>query len=209
MVTAIGAIRLARPGAAVLGCIGTRGIAVQAARYIARSMPLREIRLHGRDARNTQAAARALADELGVPVIAAPDWCACLNGADILIEGSAQPRDADHFPLAALTPGAVLIAYGAYSTFPVSLMDHVDLLVMDRWLADGRGALGPQTTAGTVTQDRLNALIGEVIAGRDLRENGTDRIVFCHRGVAACDLALASAYLAAAQEQRLGTEISL
>lgn len=209
MVTAIGAARLARPGATVLGCIGTAGIGVQSLRYITRAIPLDEIRLHGRDAAITERAAAALAEELGVPVRATETWRACFEGADIMIDGTALPGDKALFPVEVMDPGALLICYGAYSSLPLSLTDRADRVVMDRWVPDGRGALGPHTTSGEMTEARLNAFIGDVISGAAPgRTNAEDRILFVHRGVAACDLALAQSYLSQAKAQGLGTSIA-
>ncbi|MEM8786844.1 MAG: hypothetical protein AAGE76_01130 [Pseudomonadota bacterium] len=208
MVTAIGALRLARTGASVLGCIGTRGISVHAVRYISQSLPLSEVRLHGRDPDICAEAAGRLSTELGIAVRPTPDWATCFDGADILIDGAALPSDAALFPAEAIRPGAVMIAFGAYSAFPTDIMDHLDGFFMDRWVDDGRGALGPQTGAGTVSEDRVDAFIGDVIAGRHPgRGSDTDRLLFVHRGVAACDLALAQRYLEAAQTRGLGTQI--
>ncbi|MEM7506715.1 MAG: hypothetical protein AAF415_08205 [Pseudomonadota bacterium] len=210
MVTAIGAQHLARDWARILGCIGTRGVAAQAVRYIARAMPLEEIRLHGRDAEQTAAAATAMAAELDQKVIPAPDWETCLAGADIMIDGAALPHDQVLFPPDAVKEGALIIAYGAYSTLHPDFMDQVDRLVMDRWVADERGALGPLATNSSVTEARIDAFIGDVIAGHTRpRRAETDRILFCHRGVAACDLALAGAYIRAASQRGLGTQVPL
>lgn len=208
LVTAIGAMRLARQGASVLGCIGTRGISVQAVRYIAQSLPLTEVRLHGRDPKACAEAAKDLSQELDLPVLPTADWAACLDGADILIDGAALPSDDPLFPSDAIRPGAVVIAFGAYSAFPADILQRIDLLIMDRWAGDGRGALGPQTKAGTLSENGVNAMIGDVIAGRATgRMNQDDRVLFVHRGVAACDLALAQIYLEAARARGLGTQI--
>jgi len=209
MVSAIGATRLARPGSRLLGCIGTAGIGVQAVRYIARALPLDEIRLHGRDATNTEKAAVALSEELSVPVRATTSWDTCFEGADILIDGTALPRDTALFPVDAIGSGAVVISYGAYSSLPLGITEKIDRLVMDRWIADGRGALGPHTTSNEVSEARLDALIGDAISGAvPARNSPEDRILFVHRGVAACDLALAQTYLTKAREQGLGTSLN-
>lgn len=208
MVSAIGAARLARRGASVVGCIGTAGIAVEAVRLMARTMALTEVRLHGRDPARTRAAAAALADEIGVPVVAADDWLSCLAGADVMIDGAALSADAPLLPVEAIGSGALLIVFGAYSSLPARLFDHVDTLVMDRWSDDGAGALGPHIRSGAVTAESVDALIGDIIAGRaEGRASPAERIVFCHRGVAACDLALASAYLEAAERLGVGTKV--
>ena len=209
MVSAIGAQQLASPEATVLACIGTRGVALQSVHYIARSMPLSEIRLHGRNRAVADAAAIDLALTYDIPVKASPDWESCLNGADIMIDGTALPGDKPFFPLHVIKPGALIIAYGAYSAMPAELMSRIDRLVMDRWVADGRGALGPLVQSGVVSEGRIDALIGDVIKG-DTPARGTkeDAVFFNHRGVAACDIFLAQAYLNAAAEQGLGTAVS-
>lgn len=209
MVTAIGAHHLARPGAQVLSCIGTAGISILATKYIARDLKLTEIRLHGRDPARTQAAAQQLEDDTGVAVRATDSWAACLAGADIMIDGTALPRNTPLLPSAVLQPGALLIVFGAYSALPDDIMAHVDRLVFDRWVPDGRGGLGPQTASGAVTEDSVDALIGNVMEGACARQSDTDRILFCHRGVAACDMTLANAYLDAAHAQGLGLETTL
>lgn len=208
MVSAIGALRLARPGAEVLGVVGTRGIGVQAARYIARSTGLREIRLHGRDPGTTRQAAAQLERELGLPVVPSADWNSCLQEADIMIDGTGLPADRPMFPAAAMREGDVLIVFGAYSTLSPDLGGRIDRLVMDRWVDDGRGALGPLTRTGLLTEASVDALIGDVIAGTAApRDGAADRVLFCHRGVAACDLALAEAYLQAASARGLGARV--
>lgn len=210
MVTAIGAFKLTRPDARVAGCIGTGGIGVQALRYIANAMTLDEIRLHGRDKDNTARAAAELAEDLGVAVRATADWATCFDGADILIDGAALPCDTALFPVDAIAPGALIIAYGAYSALPSGIIGHIDRIVMDRWVADGRGALGPQTASGEVTEARLDAFIGDVISGASQpRQSPEDRVLFVHRGIAACDLALAQTYLAEARNRGLGTTVQL
>ena len=209
MVTALGAARLARPGAKVLGCTGTAGIGVQSLRYIARAMPLDAIRLHGRDKKATEYAAASLAEELGVTVRATESWNACFDGADIMIDGTALPGDNALFPVDVIDPGALIICFGAYSSLPLGLTEKTERVVMDRWVPDGRGALGPHTTSGEMNEARLDALIGDVISGAAPgRTDPDDRVLFVHRGVAACDLALAQSYLSQAKAQGLGTLIA-
>ncbi|NOD95296.1 hypothetical protein GS636_21070 [Ruegeria sp. HKCCD4884] len=209
MVTAIGAARLARTSAKVLGCVGTAGIGVQSLRYIARAMPLDEIRLHGRDKTTSESAAAALAEELGVTVRATESWNACFEGADIMIDGTALPGDNAMFPIDVIDPGALIICFGAYSSLPLGLTKMTDRVVMDRWVPDGRGALGPHTTSGEMSEARLDAFLGNVISGAAHgRTNAEDRILFVHRGVAACDLALAQAYLSHAEAMGLGTSLA-
>ena len=209
MVSAIGAVALSRSDAQVVGCIGTAGIGVQAVRYIARNIALTEVRLHGRDPERTQIAAETLSAELGLRVVPVPDWTTCIDGADIVIDGTALPHDTALLPPEAVKPGAVVVVYGAYSSLQSSMMDHIESLVMDRWVADGRGGLGPLTSSGRLDEADVSAMIGDVLGGRaNPRKTQEDRILFCHRGVAACDLTIANALLDAAKAHNIGTTIN-
>ncbi len=209
MVSAIGAQRLARPGAKVLACIGTRGVALQSIHYIARAMQLSEIRLHGRNSAVADGTAIDLARLYDIPVKACSNWESCLDGADIMIDGTALAGNTPLFPLDVIKQGALVIAYGAYSAMPSNLMSRIDRLVVDRWVEDGRGALGPHMQSGEVVAAQVDALIGDVVqSSASARDTDTDTVFFNHRGVAACDICLANAYLSAAQHRRLGTTVS-
>jgi ornithine cyclodeaminase len=199
-VSAIGIRALARPDAKVLGCIGTRGIAIETLRLVAPDLALDEIRLHGRDPATCAAAAMSLASELGVAVRPAPDWHACLEGADIMIEGASLAEPCALFPTEVVAPGATLVAYGAWSAFAPDLPGRIDRLVMDRWADGTAGALGPHVAAGAIGPGSIDSFIGDILAGRaEGRRTTGERILFWHRGVAACDIALAALMLDAAR----------
>lgn len=209
-VTALGIRALARPGARVLGCIGSSGIAVEALRLAVPDLALDEIRLHGRNPVACATAAAALSEELGTAVLPAPDWRACLEGADVMIEGASLPEDRVLFPTDVIAPGATLVAYGAHSAFAPDLPAWIDRLVMDRWASDPAGALGPHVAAGTISSVSVDAFIGDVLAGRaEGRCAAEERIMFWHRGVAACDIALAGLLLEAAGQAGCGHDIPL
>lgn len=209
-VTAIGIRALARPDARVLGCIGSRGIAAEALRLAGPDLALDEIRLHGRDAEACATAAARLAADLGVNVRPVPDWRACLDGADIMIEGASLTAPRALFPSDAVRPGATVVAFGACSAFAPDLPKHVDRLFMDRWAEGTSGALGPHVAAGAVGPGSVDAYIGDVLAGRaEGRRSDDERILFWHRGVAACDIALAALMLDAARTAGRGTNLDL
>ena len=207
-VTAIAAKVAARPDSAILGCIGSRGIAAQAARYIAELFPLREIRVHSRDPERREQAAHRLTEETGVPAVPCADWRTCLAGADIMLEGASLTAHASLFPQEAIRPGSTVIAYGAYSSMPAEIVTQFDGIVMDRWVEGDRGesgALGPSVAAGRLKKSDVQALLGDIIAGsKVVRTNDRERLLVWHRGVAACDIALAKLLLEAAAAKGLG-----
>lgn len=209
-VTAIGAKVLARPDSRTLACIGTRGIAYQAVRYVAGLFRLETINIHSPNPESRDRAARDLTGQLGLPVIACDSWETCLTGADIMIEGASLRRNEDRFPADTILPGTTLIAYGAYSSMPADIMTRLDRIVVDRWVDDHGGAFGPQMAAGQFPADRVDALLGAAIDGKaTVRTSRDDRILFWHRGVAACDIALASLLLQRAKAKGLGASLTL
>lgn len=210
MVTAIGARRLAPPGPCTLAVIGTRGVALQAVHYIARGQPLSEIRIHSRSQSAAEETARDLAAKYGIPVIAAKDWMSCLDGADILIDGAALAEDRPLFPAEAIRPGVLVIVYGAYSSLSPEIMHRFDRLVVDRWTDDGRGALGRHLDASGRKDILPRELIGSLIAAAEPAARPADEtVIFNHRGVAACDIALANLYVAAAGRIGLGISTAI
>ena len=115
-VAAIGALLAGRPDSKILGCIGSRGIALQAAVYIAGLFSLSEIRIHSRDLRSCQAAAETLRTSSRATVKICADWASCLLDADIMIDGASLGSHQTVFPSQVLVPGSTLVAYGAYAS---------------------------------------------------------------------------------------------
>lgn len=204
-VSALGIRALARGDARIVGCIGTRGIAVETLRLALPDLQVDEVRLHGRDAAACERAAHALSEEFGVAVRATDSWRDCLEGADIMIDGASLPGHRDLFPGDVVGPGSLIVAFGAWSAFGPNLPDRIDRLVMDRWGDGDGGALGPHVAAGRIGCHSVDAFIGDVLSGRAAgRKDPAERILFWHRGVAACDIALAQAVIAEAQCRGLG-----
>ncbi len=207
-VTASGIRALARPDARVLACIGTRGIAVEAVRLVAGMLALQEVRIHGRDPQTCRASAASLSSDLGVAVRATASWHECLDGADIMIEGASLDRHRTLFPLETIVEGTTLAAFGAFSSFPDGLPARIDRLIMDRWVDGDSGALGPHVARGQISEGSVDGYIGDVLAGQIAgRRDAGERILFWHRGVAACDILLAEAMIDAARKNGLGQTV--
>ena len=195
-VTALGAKYLARKDSGILGCIGSRGIALQATRFIAEQFDLDEIRLYSPQEKNRNAAVATLAESTGSNIVACNSWKECLDDADIMIDGSSLTHNQELFPLSALNPGTTLILYGYYCAMPPGASSRFDRLIMDRWGHDNFGALGPLVANGEISSDNVDAMIGGVISGDQAgRQADEDCLVFWHRGIAACDIVLAQLLL--------------
>ena len=191
-VAAIGAELAARPDSRILGCIGTRGIALQAATMIAELFALTEIRLHARDLTRAEKAATHLRGVSSAAVTVCGDWDSCLTGADILIDGASLPSDQDLFPLNSLAPGVTLLAYGGYASAHAQAANRFDRVVMDRWADGTSGAFGPSVAAGLLSRSDVSAYLGDVLAGRSTARTAPEQcILVWQRGLAACDITLA------------------
>lgn len=206
--TALGAILLARSGARVLGVIGARGIAPLAARMIRGEMELEEIRIHSASPETRAAAARSLATpELRVDAV--DSWTACVDGADIVIDGPGLTCHQALLPSCCLGKGATVISYGAFSSYDDEILDNVERLVMDRWAEGGSGPLGPFVSAGRVHETDVDAWFGNIVIGEEpARQTQEERVLLWHRGLAACDITLAETLIARAADLGLGTPLT-
>ena len=206
--TALGAILLARDGARVLGVIGARGIAPLAARMIRDEMRLEEVRIHSASPATRAEAARSLARP-ELRVIAVDSWTACVDGADIIIDGPGLTSHQALLPSSRLGEGATLISYGAFSSYDDEILDTVDRIVMDRWADGDSGPLGPFISADRMHETDVDAWLGDIVIGEEpARHTQDERILLWHRGLAACDITLAEALLARAADLGLGTPLS-
>jgi alanine dehydrogenase len=209
--TAVGAKFLARPDAKVLGHIGARGTAWWNVVLLDELFGFDEIRVTSRRAESREPFAERLSAHLGKPVRAVETAAEALDGADVLVEASRLTEPEPLVRKEYLRPGALLVPYGTISALELDLLDAVDKVVVDNWRESrsghGRfGALRPQLDAGLLTEDRVHAEIGDVVAGhRPGRESPGERILFWHRGLSTTDLAVACMILRRAEAADVGT----
>ncbi|HEX6138591.1 MAG TPA: ornithine cyclodeaminase family protein [Casimicrobiaceae bacterium] len=207
-VTAIGAKYLARPDSRVLAHVGARGTAYWNVRLLARLFHFDEIRVHSRRPESREAFAARLAQDLGKPVIATPDWESCVRGADIVVEASRLAQPAPLLKTSWIKPSAFVVPYGTMSAVELTLTDIMQKLVVDDWgqCRSGRfGALRAHVDAGRLTEHTLYAELGEIVAGRKRgREHADETILLWHRGLSLSDIALGAAMLAKAARAGVG-----
>jgi alanine dehydrogenase len=198
-VTAVGAKYLAPARPRTLGHIGARGTAYWNVRLLDRLFGFETIRVHSRRAASRAEFAERLTRELGKPVVAAPDWRSCVEGADIVVEASRLSAPEPMLRTEWIKPGALVIPYGTMSAVELSLTDIMSKIVVDDWgqCSSGKfGALRAHVEAGKLSADTLHAELGQIVAGlRPGRESEEETILFWHRGLSLSDIALGHALL--------------
>jgi ornithine cyclodeaminase len=210
-VTAVGAKYLAPAGATTLGHIGARGTAYWNVRLLDKLFGFETIRVHSRRAASRTEFAARLTRELGKPVIAAPDWQSCVEGADIVVEASRLSAPQPLLRTRWIKPGALVIPYGTMSAVELSLTDIMSKIVVDDWgqCRSGKfGALRAHVEAGKLSAETLHAELGQIVAGlRPGRERAEETILFWHRGLSLSDIALGHAFLVKAKSIGAGQRL--
>jgi alanine dehydrogenase len=207
---------LAREDASVLAVLGTGVQARAHVRAVARVRALTDIRLAGRDPRRTGAAAAELADELGLPVRAAPSYAEALAGADLVC--ACTPAVDPVVRREWLSPGTHVTSVG-YNPNGRELDDATvaaALVVVESREsalapvpAGSTDLLGP-IAAGVISAEHVQAELGELVAGARPGRAGPEQItLYKSVGVAVQDAAAAALVLAAARERGVGVEIAV
>jgi ornithine cyclodeaminase/alanine dehydrogenase-like protein (mu-crystallin family) len=207
---------LAREDASVLAVLGTGVQARAHVRAVARVRALTDIRLAGRDPRRTGAAAAELADELGLPVRAAPSYAEALAGADLVC--ACTPAVDPVVRREWLSPGTHVTSVG-YNPNGRELDDATvaaALVVVESREsalapvpAGSTDLLGP-IAAGVISAEHVHAELGELAAGTRPGRAGPEQItLYKSVGVAVQDAAAAALVLAAARERGVGVEIAV
>jgi ornithine cyclodeaminase len=208
-VTALGAKHLARADSKILGHVGARGTAWWNVTMLDDIFSFAEIRVTSLRAESRDAFAKELSRELGKPVLAVATPQEALDGADIMVEATRLVAPAVLLRTEWVTPGTLVIPYGTISAVELSLTAVMDKIVVDDW---GQATVGPfgalraHVDTGLLTEDRVHAELGQIVAGHRVgRERPEERILFWHRGLATTDLAVAHLAWRRAEALGLGT----
>ena len=212
--SALSARLLARPDADVLAILGTGVQARSHARAMCRVMPIRQIRVAGRDYAKAAALAAELSDTLQTDAQAVETYREALQGAGIACATThaAEPV----IRRAWLTAGVHVTSVG-YGGREIDDATVADALVC---VESRRSALAPFPSGsndllmpirdGVITADHVHAELGELVAGIKPGRNSPDQItLYKSVGVAAQDAAAAALVLVAAHKQGIGEEIAL
>jgi len=208
-VTAVAARHLARPGFTTLTCVGCGPIGARHVFTLLEQFPaLSSVWLY--DLKESAAVAlsqRVSAAHPKVDVRIAADAESAVRAGEVIV--TATVADRPWLPAAWLRPGSLLSN--------VSIMDaakdvflSADKVVVDDWeqcKPGGRfGALRAHVDQGLLTEETLHGELGDVVVGRKPgRETDDERILFWHRGLATCDVALGALLVERAVERGVGT----
>jgi alanine dehydrogenase len=209
--TAVAANRLARKDAAVVtvcGC-GTQGRVHL--KSLARVRKLKHAFAADLDRNRALEFTREMEKEVGIPISVVEDAASGARQSDICVMCTTSRKailGASDVP-----PGAFVAAVGAdnpekQELDPSLFRDSkvvVDLLTQCRVMGDLHHAL----KAGTITEQRVHAELGEIVAGRKpARESAGEIIIFDSTGIALQDVAAAAVVYEKAIEQGRGTELN-
>jgi ornithine cyclodeaminase/alanine dehydrogenase-like protein (mu-crystallin family) len=208
--TAVGAKYLARRDARVLGHIGTRGTAFWNVVLLDFLFDFDEIRVTSRRRESRDEFGRALELELGKPVRVVATAQEAAEGADIVVEATRLVEPEPVLRTAWIAEGALVVPYGTVSAVELDLLDVMSKVVVDDWSqckVGGRfGALTLHVERGLLSEDTLHGELADVVVGRKAgRERDDERILFWHRGLATCDVALGTLLLEHAVHRGIGT----
>jgi alanine dehydrogenase len=212
--SALSARLLARPDADVLAILGTGVQARSHTRAMCRVMPIRQIRVAGRDYAKAAALAAELSDTLQTDAQAVETYREALQGAGIACATThaAEPVIRRSW----LTAGVHVTSVG-YGGREIDDATVADALVC---VESRRAALAPFPSGsndllmpirdGVITADHVYAELGELVAGIKPGRNSPDQItLYKSVGVAVQDAAAAALVLMAAHKDGIGEEIAL
>jgi ornithine cyclodeaminase len=210
--TAVGAKYLADADARVLGHVGSRGTAFWNVVLLDSLFSFEEIRVTSARPESRDAFGRRLEERLGRPVRVADSVQETVEGADVVVEATRLLEPEPILRTSWLADGAFVVPYGTMSAVELDLLDAIDKVVVDDWeqcKPGGRfGALREHVDRGLLTRESLYAELGEIVCGlKPGRERPDERILFWHRGLATCDIALADLLLRRADEAGVGTTL--
>jgi alanine dehydrogenase len=211
--TAVGAKYLARQDPRILAHVGARGTAFWNVTMLAALHDFDEIRVTSARAESREAFGRELAHTLGRDVRVVSTVHEAVEGADVVVEATRLAAPEPILRTAWLADATFVVPYGTMSAVELNLLEAMDKVVVDDWeqcMRGGRfGALREHVDRGLLTRETLHAELGEIVAGRRRgRERPDERILFWHRGLASCDIALAMLILRRAASEGVGTTLA-
>jgi ornithine cyclodeaminase len=208
--TAVGAKYLARSDSRILGHVGSRGTAFWNVVLLDSLFDFEEIRVTSRRRESRDQFGRALEEELGKPVRVVATVQETVEGADVVVEATRLPQPEPILRSEWLAEGAFVVPYGTMSAVELDILSLMSKVVVDDWSQckpGGRfGALREHVDTGLLTAESLHAELGDIVAGhKPGRERDDERILFWHRGLATCDVALGALLVERAAERDVGT----
>lgn len=192
------------------------GCGEQARRHILAMLAVRAVKtilIWGRDPQKAQSFAKAMSEEIGADVTAAPDIETAVRAADLICTTTSSPE-----PIvkgAWLRPGAHVNLVGAAIASSAEVDE--DVVTKSRFVTDYRpaamaaaGELLRAIESGAIAENHIVAEIGEIAAGRIKGRTAKDEItVYKSLGVAAQDLAAGHWLYEKSLRLGFGTDINM
>lgn len=209
---AVAAKHLARPDAESAAILGAGVQARLQLKALTLVRPIKRARLWARDADKAAVAARALSEELDLPVVPALSALEAVTGADIVV--TTTPASAPILMANWLEPGQHVTAMGSdaghKNEVEPAAFSRLDRYVADR-LSQTRllGELHHAIEAGAVADEAGFAELGAVIAGAARGRRSAAEITLCDlTGTGVQDTAIANLALARARAEQAGQRFS-
>lgn len=187
---------LARPDAAVVAVFGAGRQGRAQLEAVACVRRLREARVFDQDGSAAGLFARDMSAELGLEVRPAPDPASALRGADVVCTATSSRSPV--FSDEDLAPGAHINAVGVYqperAEIPAATVARARIVVdqTEACLEEAGDLLQP-LASGAIGRQRLDATLGEILAGRATgRRSAAEITLFKSVGLAVQDLYAAS-----------------
>jgi ornithine cyclodeaminase/alanine dehydrogenase len=211
--SALAARHLARSDSAVVTCFGAGFQAALQLRCLQAVLPLREVRVVGRDPARARAFGERTAAALGLPVAAMTDRKAAVRGAHVITCATTSPRpvfDGRH-----LEPGTHVDAVGAFR--PDAREVDTETVKRARVVVDTyegawteAGDLLLPIRARAITRRHVKAELADLVTGRRRGRQAPGQItLFKSVGFALEDAATARLAYDRARAGRIGAEVSL
>ncbi len=214
---AVAARHLARADARTVAVIGTGNQARYQIDSLALVRPFREVRIFGRSPEKARACAEDLRRRPGMPAgcrfVVAGSVREAVEGADLIVTVTSSREPLVH--AAWLAAGAHVTAVG--SDGPDKQELHPDVLARaDLIVADSKsqclrlGEIHHAVASGAITEGRIDAELGEIVAGRKPgRRSPTDVTVCDLTGVGVQDVAAAAVVIERARAAGLGERLDI
>jgi len=210
-VTGIGAKYLAPESPRIVGHIGARGTAFSNIESLCETFDIEEVRINSKRPETREKLAKEIRSKLSVNALAVDTAEAAVRGADIVVEATRLEKPMILIKDEWLKPNCLLVTYGWVMATDPATVKHATKIVVDDWEQCCKGGqLYPLIESGDLTRDTLHGEIGEIIDGTvSGREKDDGIIIYWHRGFAISDIMLGSRILSEAEQQGVGTVMTL
>lgn len=211
-VTGVGARYLANPDSEVMGIIGCGVQARTQIMAVKAVLPsINKLKCYDISTENREALAQWAGPEFGLTTQAVASPQQAVEGSDVIV--TATVADAPIVKAAWLKAGCFFSHIGSFQEEEEAVIFEADKVVVDLWpevLHRGTPLLAKLFKAGKITEDRIDANIGQIIRGnKPGRSNKEERIFYSPLGLGSEDVGVATMVYRRAKEMGLGVDLKL